>query len=284
MQEIASQIAAIRADTEHGATFLTQEALTVLKDAAAVIPGDTSWEDSLTWVGKTLIEAKSPMAGLANATDRFLQKLLKLGPLEGKTQAAALLKELLTEFSQAADVAASRAAELLPERGEIVTCNYSSTVVRVFEKALAAGKSLRATVFEPLPGSDDPGRRLADELRQLGISATATDSLAVERTLGSVHGALIGADAVTPAFVINGVPSLAMARAVQGRVPLYVVTETLKFSRVARAAPGYDLVPVELATAVVTQEHTLRPMEISLWLQEEASQHTFGKPSPAEAP
>ena len=54
MQEIASQIAAIRADTEHGATFLTQEALTVLKDAAAVIPGDTSWEDSLTWVGKTL--------------------------------------------------------------------------------------------------------------------------------------------------------------------------------------------------------------------------------------
>ena len=81
MQEIASQIAAIRADTEHGATFLTQEALTVLKDAATVIPEDTSWEDSLTWVGKTLTEAKTPMAGLANATDRFLQKLLKLGPL-----------------------------------------------------------------------------------------------------------------------------------------------------------------------------------------------------------
>ena len=74
--------------------------------------------------------------------------------------------------------------------------------------------------------------------------------------------ALVGADAVAPGCIVNGTPTLALAQASKGRIPFYVVCETVKMVAQAVAAPGYDAVPIELVTAVVTEDGAHSPEEV----------------------
>ena len=125
-------------------------------------------------------------------------------------------------------------------------------------------------VFESEPGPGAAGRRLAAELIGIGVQATIASGLATGASLHGVHAALIGADAVTPGFVVNGTPSLVLAEAVKGRAPLYVVAETLKFARRVPLSPGYDRIPLDLVTAVVSEVGVQGPDELARWSDEAA--------------
>lgn len=253
MEEVDRRIVAIERDYEHGATYLTMEAVRALAAAASACPPDDGWAPCRTRVAEALAAAKPAMAGVRNATRRLLRELLEAGPVDGGAHASAFAESLLREIRDATDSAASHAAGLMPDGATVATCSYGSAVLRVLKKAQQRGDRLRATVFEPRAEADAHGRRLANELSREGIESSIEPAITRE-AVEAIDVALIGADAVTPGFVVNGTPSLELARAVEGRVPFYVVCEPLKLAADIDVELGYDHVPIALVTAVVTED------------------------------
>ena len=268
MEEIEQRVAAIARDAAHGATFLTEEAVWVLGAAAVSWAEDTCWAEHLADVARRLAEAKPAMAGLRNACHRLLNRLLELGPGEGRTEARKQSGALVACLRDAATHAAEHAARLLPDNGAVATCSYGSAVLRACGKARERGKVLTVLVIEPCPGPEAYGNRLAKELADGGTPAAVVDERGVDDAMARVRLALVGADAVTRAHVVNGAPTLALARAADGRVPLYVVCETIKFTPDVPATPGYDRVPLALVSGIATED--------GLLTGEEAGRRAYG--------
>ena len=173
-----------------------------------------------------------------------------------------LSRKLLADLRDSAQSAATNAAGLLPSNATIATCSYSSAIIHTCQKALDEGRITTALVFEPLAEADAPGRRMAGELADLGLSTEVVTGPVGHDVIGRAHMVLVGADAVSPTVVVNGTPSLALAQAARGRVPFYVVCETVKLAREAKADVGYDLVPLNLVTAIATEKAVLTPSEV----------------------
>ena len=262
MEEIERRIGAIEADLEHGSAFLTAEAVKVLGDASRTGRNGAAWEAYLVGVAGRLAEAKPAMAGLRNATQALLDRLVQLGPEDGRRAGVSLSEQLLADLKASADSAAANAAMNITAGATVLSCSYSSAVLRSVARAGDEGRAPRVVVYEPERGPDAHGRRLARDVVALGLEARTVDDLAAADVIGSVQLCLTGADAVTASSVLNGSPSLALAHAVKGLAPYYVVCETVKLAREATAAKGYDRIPLSLITAIVTEEGLLGRDEV----------------------
>ena len=267
MEGIDERVADVERDLEHGATFLTTEAVRVLGAAAESYPPTENWASRLMEVAERLADAKPSMAGLRNAVNRLLEQVLELGATEGSRAARTLAERLLTELHDAAETAASNAASHLPDVVTVATGSYSSAVLRVCLMARKLGKEVRVLVFEPLKEKKAPGHRLFHDLTGQGFEAILKGVVS-GGGLEAVDVVLVGADAVTPDYVVNGSPSLALARVARGRTPFRVVCETVKFTGDVCLQPGYDRVPMALVEAIVTQDGAQTPVDV--WRRVEA--------------
>ena len=262
MEDIDSRVRGIRRDRQHGATFLTVHAIGVLSDAASTHPPNAEWEGYVGNVTAGLAAAKPAMAGLRNATARLTRRLVRLGSVEGRRQAHRLAQNLLDEIRSSARAAAANAAHLLAPNATLATCSYSSAVLRTCGRARDEGTALTALVWEPTAGPDAPGRRMVERLSGLGVAAEPVGDSDPEALIGRAGLALVGADAVTPESVVNGAPSLSLASAARGRIPFYVVCETVKFAREAHVEDGYDRIPMALVTGIASERGVLEPYDL----------------------
>ena len=98
----------------------------------------------------------------------------------------------------------------------------------------------------------------------MGLAVELFGPAASARSVGRAHLTIVGADAVTPAFVVNGAPTRALAEAASGRSPFYVVCETVKFAPSAFASSGYDLIPLRLVRGIVTEQGVSGPADVRL--------------------
>ena len=259
-QSLARRIAAIAEDREHGSTYLTLEAVRVLGEAAEGALPDARWAGDLARTARQLADAKPAMAGVRNASAQLLGRLLALGSVEGRRQARTLAEGLVAALREAS--AAASAASLLPQDATVATCSFSFAVLGTLRAATGQGKGTHVLVLESDRGSGAHGQRLTAALREAGVDAEVVPGNAAIDVVGRATLALVGADAVAPGCIVNGTPTLALAQASKGRIPFYVVCETVKMVAQAVAAPGYDIVPIELVTAVVTEDGAHTPEEI----------------------
>ena len=242
------RVAAIRDDRVHGAGFLAQRAIWVVAQAA-LDPGATM--DSVTAAARELAQLRPEMASLANGV-RLLLERLQGADLD---QAPTLATELIAEVQQLSERAARNAAARLPEGGTVLTCSYSATVVQ----ALVVSRRRRRRVQARVLPSAGHGARTVEEARRDGVDAEVISTLPRDATPDTTVG-LIGADAVYPgAFVVNGAPSLGLARWCADRgLSLYVVCDSLKIA--AQPPPqklalprGMERIPLQLVTAIITE-------------------------------
>ena len=140
--------------------------------------------------------------------------------------------------------------------------------MRACEKARDAKKTVEVLAFERQGDQGGHGRRLAAEMATLGFATMVVGDLPARDASGWAPVALIGADAATPQFVVNGASSLALARAAQGRMPFYVVCESVKFAGEASPQTGYDRVQHQLLTGIVTEEGVLTPADVGRRLEQ----------------
>ena len=107
---------------------------------------------------------------------------------------------------------------------------------------------------------------MAQELSSFGLSARVVDGPITVGAVGDAQLALVGADAVTAQYIVNGTPSLELAQAAEGHVPFHVVCETVKFVRESMVERGYDRVPLDLVASIATEEGILAPTQVERYL------------------
>ena len=118
------------------------------------------------------------MASVRNATRRLLHQLLTLGPEKGRRRALSLARRLAAQLQASADAAAVNASHLISRGTTVITCSYSSAVIRAVQHAQQSGKAPVPTILEPADDDASHGARLARELRAAGVEARLVDSLA----------------------------------------------------------------------------------------------------------
>jgi translation initiation factor 2B subunit (eIF-2B alpha/beta/delta family) len=160
--------------------------------------------------------------------------------------------------------AAAAAASILPDR--ILTLSYSSTVV----EAIRLRRPQQTVCMRSEPGGE--GWRVAEETRDCTWPIVMEDDEALENV--PAEAILVGADAVTPAGVVNKVKTVALAEAARRKsIPRYAVAGETKFiGAELPLGPAFEVAALGLFTKIASREGLLSPGEAEI----RARQATIG--------
>ncbi len=272
--EIIAQIAAIRDDRLHGAGWLSRQALAVMRLTAERSNAATSDDFSaeLSSVAKGLLATRPSMAAIANSVSSFLFEMLERAKCEGNLAslrdfACSKGDELIAEAEGAARKAAESGAEMIEDGDRVMTCSYSSTVCRAFNIAKDSGKGFEVLVAESESEGKAYGELVAAELRGYGIPVEVIPDDAIGDAVARVSKVVVGADSILEdGSLINGTPTHRLAVAAKAhRIPFYPVCEMSKFSirDDFELEPGFDLIPKELITGIITEQGMMEPSEVN---------------------
>jgi eIF-2B alpha/beta/delta-like uncharacterized protein len=289
----------IRNDKTNGASQLARQAVGVLKHAAEHSQAISADEflSELKGVGEGLMSARPAMAPIFNIVNRFLVVLSPLSSEQGldylKGLAVTKADELARVSLQATAEITSCGSGLIDEGDKIMTHSYSSTVMAVLKEAFDRGKHIEVTATRSGPGGT--GQRIAQELGRYGLAVTFIDDAAMGLYASKVGKAMVGADRIcADGSIINGIGTYQLALAAKkASVPFYVLAETLKFDprrkgdevdleekepseviavgklppQVRVENPYFDITPLELVSAVVTENGLLAPQEVISYMK-----------------
>lgn len=141
------------------------------------------------------------------------------------TKASKFLEDLDASRESTAEIGAKR----IKDGSTVFTHCHSSTVTRLLAKAKAQGKNFQVICTETRPAFQ--GKLTAKELVDLGIETTFIVDSAARAFMKNVDMVVVGADAITSeGNVVNKIGTSGIAvLAHEARVPVYVVSEMLKF-------------------------------------------------------
>ncbi len=272
--EIADKIEAIRVDRVHGASWLSREALAVLKLAAETSQATSSddfWAE-IRDVAQKLMAARPAMASITNAVSRFVSdfwaKSKEDKDLDSLTSfARSRCDELIAESEQAALKVAQIAAQMIADGERLMTCSYSSTICQALRVAKAEGKHFEVLVAESKFGGRAYGELTAAELQRYGIPVELIPDGDIKQNMPRVSKVLVGADSIlADGTLINGIPTYELAWAAkESDIPVYSVCETAKFNAQSQIElePGFDRIPPDLVTGIITERGLIKPEEVS---------------------
>ena len=279
MSEVARRIDEIKADRVHGASYLSRQALEVLK---LVIEKDSGTKEDflerLKKVGDRLIKARPSMAPIANITAYLVYEVFQVSKEKELDSLRDFVYSKTEELEKSSKLclekAAARGAETIEDNDRIMTCSYSSTIKEVFRMAHRGEKKVRVWVLESKYKDKSYGKIMAEELCRQKIFARIVPDIAIKDGISEVRKVLVGADSVLrDGGLINGMPTYELALSAKGKLPFYVVCETLKFnprvsSKQVKLEEGFDLTPPELITGIITEVGTFKPENVTLQMRE----------------
>jgi translation initiation factor 2B subunit (eIF-2B alpha/beta/delta family) len=275
--ELRKAVNAIGRDREHGAGWLTLQSLEALKNACLVSDARTEakFHSQIGEVVDALIQIRPGMVSIANYALKFKDELTapqtsiktvdRLKKL-GLDTAGRLIKY---QGKSAASVA-RHATKLIGRRTIIMTCSYSSSVCSALETAMRKGIEFKVLAVESRHGKISYGRITAGRLEKAGIVCRIVPDEQVRWHVARADTVLIGADSVSlQGWLLNGSPALEVAE-IAGRrtIPVYSICDKAKFdirgfiTGMRRPEPGFDMVPLELVSAFVTESGLLKPDDI----------------------
>ncbi|MFC2006302.1 translation initiation factor eIF-2B [Chloroflexota bacterium] len=297
--EITGLIDEIKNDKTHGASELARQAVKILKVAAERSGADNAKEflQEQKEIGQKLTSARPAMAPLFNSISHVLDiisgkaKEMDLDSIRWLTISKA--DELVGDSLQSIAQIAKHGSRLIADGDRIMTHSYSSTVVAVLKRAFVEHSDIEVIVTRS--GVSRAGERTAHELASCGISLTFIDDTAVGACLSTVDKIMVGADRVcADGKVVNGVGTYQLALVSEkANTPFYVSCETLKFdprrksnevnleekepsevvdparlpSEVRVKNPYFDITPLEMITAVVTENGLLTADEVISYME-----------------
>lgn len=279
MSEVERGIEEIRADRLHGASQLSRQALEVLK--LVIEKGSDTKDDFLEGlknVGNRLIKVRPGMAPIANLVARLIYEVFQVSKEKElhslRDFAWSKTEELERSSKIALEKAVAQGAEIIEDNDKIMTCSYSSTIKEVFRIVSECEKKVRVWVLESKDKDKSYGKIMADELCREGIFARLVPDIAIKDCITEVRKVLVGADSVLrDGSLINGLPTYELALAAKGKLPFYVVCEALKFnprvsSMQVKLEEGFDLIPPELITGIITEAGVFKPENLAPRMKE----------------
>lgn len=271
-------IAAIAADRTHGASWLAREALRVMGECAArsTAASPAQLERELHACARALRVARPGMAPvrfwiqrLLDAAQPAMAAATDLAPLRGRI--GQLVDRLIAESEQAVHRAARQAVDQLTSPTVIATASYSQTILLALCLAWEAGTLRRVVAAESrAPGGRRYGADLETALQPAGIPVELIPDDQIPTRIASAERVWLGADSVLiDGSVLNGTPSATLASAAHhlGR-PVEVISELAKVDcwsdpETLAVPAGFDRIPAEWISAVVTERGRLAPRQLS---------------------
>jgi translation initiation factor eIF-2B subunit delta len=270
-EALAAAIERTRADTTSGASEFVPAAIDILRSAARL---DRA---RLAEVARAVGEAQPSMAAVWHVALAALRDVREPGALDEferrwRRAGAAMVRTAVDNLAPGAGTSL-----------HVVTCSFSGSVLACL-RAISRRAALRVSCAEGRPALE--GRRLAAALAAEGIAAEAFTDAGIGEALWRARGradvVLVGADAVSPEWVVNKCGSgMLAASAARVGVPVYVAATRDKFvdARVAGLLrivehdpsevwdgppPGvavrnvyFERMPIDLVSAVITDAGTL---------------------------
>ena len=273
--EIAKRIDNIRDDRLHGAGWIAAYAVETLvqaildssrKDIPGILEEASTVLDSIT-------AARKNMVYITNTAYLFLSGISRLKGFESdvkcfKEDIAERGQIYLEKMEASAESAAANAATMIFKGDTVLTCSYSSMLVRTFLAAKNRNPSFRVLVCRSSFHGIDYSENLKADMDRHGIKNTILEDTEIGKYAETANEVMIGADAVLPAGdLVNGSPSLLLAEAAwNAGICTFIVCEDAKFDSrkmidTAALEPGFDLVPAGLWTAIITESGKIAPAE-----------------------
>lgn len=214
----------IEDDNLSGAAVLTEKALTYLNTLTD--KEYSSREDFLSTMKKEclrIVKSQKSMVSLRNEFSHVLRDADKGETLEEvQTLVKQSVKERLQFIKKAETKIIQYGTSLIREGSTVLTHSRSSTVEKILTNAYLR-MPFHIVVTESRPACE--GRLLAETLSEKGIPSTFIVDTAA--ALFNPDLVLVGADAVTPHYVINKIGTKFLA----ATFPTYVACSTNKFTK-----------------------------------------------------
>jgi translation initiation factor eIF-2B subunit delta len=264
---LGERIQELRADREHGASWMARRAVEALAEVARQ-PAASSDDllASLVAAGRQLADSRPGVGAVPGAVGRVLAAAARHCQLE-VDELRRLVHEQAESLVEGRRRAAASIAIQLRERLEdaVVLTHSASATVR---EALLQATPER--VICTVSGPQEEGRAFAAELRAEGLEVELVEDSKAPRQLEWASLLLVGADTVFRCGTLcnkTGTRALAEAAA-DVSVPAIVACEVVKLAPIdAEDAPPliaeeFELTPPELIDSIVTEEGAHLPEEI----------------------
>jgi len=264
---LAERVAELRADREHGASWMARRAVEALADVAEA-PAATAEEllEHLLAAGRELASSRPGVGAVAGAVGRLLAAAAANTALEVDDFQRLVREEADALVNGRLRAAASIAIQLQDRLEDAVVLTHSASAT-VREALLhTPPERVICTVSSP----QDEGRAFSEALRENGLDVELVEDEQAPSRLEWASLLLVGADTVfRDGALINKVGTTILAEAAAAdNVPVVVACEVVKLAPFVSAdapeltAPEFELTPAELIDCVVTEEGTVSPEEI----------------------
>jgi translation initiation factor 2B subunit (eIF-2B alpha/beta/delta family) len=275
LTDVIIKVKKLSEDRIHGATFLGQQAVELLAEAAQVSDGkdtDTLFFHLLL-VALRLRSAQPGMANVWNLTGKLMHSV------DHRRVAGASLEDLkdlvkrvsaqfLEEVVEDSEDVARNAVHILPQDGVVLTHSYSSAVLRSLELGFKSGRGFKVYATESYPGME--GKQLAKELIALGVPVTLIADSAVSSILEQASLVLMGADSVLKdGSLVHKVGTRDIGIAAKKQeIPVYSLSPIIKFSiqdflgERPEFSTLFDLTPSEFVSRYITEEGQFAPASV----------------------
>jgi translation initiation factor 2B subunit (eIF-2B alpha/beta/delta family) len=274
---LSDRIRKIEFDRSSGASQIARNALGVLRFFVETSKNETcsSFIEAFRELGERLFEARPNMAPVQNLVAQTVYEVNaseESDLVSVRKFALSRIDSLCKQSEAAVKKSAEWAATIISDSDCLATCSHSSTVCEAFKVAKQQGKSFKVFVAESK--SDDGkfryGQTLAKFLKSIDVHAEVFPDNEVYRYVPKTDCVLVGADSVLfDGSVINGSPTYGVAvEAEDCGVPFYSVCETTKVNTLSylgknvEVKKGFDLIPSNLITGIVTEKGILDVKEI----------------------
>ena len=277
----------IKNDRTTGAVELVRKGIDAIALSITHFGGDASmFFDELTRISKILTDSQPSMASFFQLANKLLLAAEGHQDIEEMKQATKeALKEFLLHLQTSSEGISKIAGGLIPKRSKVLTHSYSSLVLKALIDASHEGKEFEVICTESRPNFE--GLQMARKLSDSGIKVQVQIDSAAVYTLKDVDLVLVGADCLTPFGLVNKVGTYGLALSARERkVHFYALCGTDKLLgagmakkyRILRRDPTeiwmdppqrvevfnfyYDITPLDLLTAIFTEEGIIRGGEI----------------------
>ena len=282
---LSDKIREIESDRSSGASEIARNALGVLRFFVQTSESVScsGFVDGFTDVGRRLFKARPNMAPVQNLVAQIVYEVNALeeqGLVFVQNFALSRIDELCKQSRDAVTKSAAWAATLIADSGYVASCSYSSTVCETFRVAEQAGQRFRVVVAESR--SEDGmfcyGKTLAAFLESIDVPVEVFADNEAYRYIPKTDCVLVGADSILfDGSIINGSPTYVVAvKAKENGIPFYSVCETSKANTLSflgkkvESKKGFDVVPANLITNIVTEKGILDTKKIVDTMSENA--------------
>ncbi len=200
------EIESVKKDRVHGASYLTAKCIRAVEAAAES-------GASLDLLRKSALDIAASRPMMASVFNFANELLLFLDGEDTPRRCVEFCRAYLEQLERSATIVSSKAAEMLPGRGTILTHSASTAVRDTLLEAFGTGAGFRVLCTESRPGKE--GVAFARSLCDAGIETTLIIDAAAPFLVREADMVLVGADGIGTFGLVHKIGTYAIALAAE---------------------------------------------------------------------